>query len=91
MKSPRLAGGTGEITYANNFVALVPGEGFSCNISFKSHREIFGWLPESKIVRLKKKREREKGRDYVKRVCKAVMKSQKTCDTCSVCDIFFKS
>lgn len=73
--------------YANNFVAPVPGEGLSCNISFKSHREIFGWLPKSKTVRLKE--EREKGREYLKGVCKAVMKSQKMCDNCRICHIFF--
>lgn len=42
---------------------------------------------KSKIVRLK----REKGREYLKGVCKAMMKSQKMCDNRSVCDIFLRA
>lgn len=72
--------------YANDSVALVPGESLSCNISFQSHREICGWLPKKQNCEVKKKK--EKGREYLKGVCKAMMKSQ-MCDNSSVGDIFF--
>ena len=34
------------------------------------------------------KKKGKKGRDNLKGACKAVMNSQKMCDTCSVCDFF---
>ena len=54
-----LAGDTGRDYICKSFHCSLPREGLSCNISFKSHREIFGCLPKSRTGRLKRRGRKE--------------------------------